>query len=590
MCFCYAKLQLRIAKGSVLEILRVLLMHNKILYFHFTIILFVSGLTSTIAQNRTVGLFLNDSSSYNGYTLFAPVAYVNTYLINNEGLLVHMWEGTHRPGLSAYLLENGNLLRTALINNNDFPGGGTGGLIQEYNWEGNKVWEYQYSTPEYHHHHDVERLPNGNTLLIAWERILFEEAVTEGRDPDLILEGELWVDHIVEVQPVDSNSGNIVWEWHVWDHLIQDYDSSRLNYGVVYEHPELINVNYVGNLPNSLRPDWNHINSVDYNEEFDQIILTVHHFGEIWIIDHSTTTQEAAGHTGGNSGKGGDLLYRWGNPQTYNRGDETDQKLFAQHDAYWIESGLPGEGNILIFNNGRERPGGDYSTVDELMTPVDQNGDYPLEQDSSFKPTDFVWTYSDPVPSNFFSPNVSGSQRQPNGNTLICSGTWGEYLEFTSDGELVWYYVNPVIVTGPMYYEDPIPLTQNATFRIYRYAPDYPGLDGRDLMPGDPVELTDPSDVGTNNDIIPEQFELHQNFPNPFNPSTRIEFAIPFEGLIKIIVYNIMGEKAGVLLEEEKPAGQYSVMFNGSNLPSGVYFYTLVAGDYTQTKKMVLVK
>ena len=78
-------------------------------------LIFMYSLVS--AQDRTVGLFLNDSDSYDGYTLFAPLASTKTYIIDNEGRLIHIWEGTHRPGMSAYLLENGNLLRTAVINN-----------------------------------------------------------------------------------------------------------------------------------------------------------------------------------------------------------------------------------------------------------------------------------------------------------------------------------------------------------------------------------------------------------------------------------------------------------------------------------------
>jgi hypothetical protein len=542
------------------------------------------------AQTQTVGLFLNDSSSFNGYTFFAPAAYTNTYLINNEGLLVNEWEGTRIPGLSAYLLQNGNLLRTAAIANSTFSGGGSGGLIQEFDWDGNLVWEFEYSSDLYYQHHDIEKLPNGNVLIIAWEYKNLEEVWGAGRNPSLLAQNFLWPDHIVEVQPVGSAGGTIVWEWHVWDHLIQDYDPGEENYGVVSEHPELVDINYIGTGPSGTRADWNHINAVDYNEEFDQIILSIHHFSEIWVIDHSTTTEEAAGHTGGNSGMGGDLLYRWGNPQTYDRGNATDQKLFAQHDAHWIEAGLPGEGNILIFNNGRFRPGGNFSTIDEIIPPVDLNGNYILNADSTFGPDTSFWTYTAPNPLDFFAANISGSQRQPNGNTLICNGPSGEFFEVTNEGEIVWLYINPVIASGPMIQGDPIPVGQNRVFRTYRYAPDYPGFIGKDLTPGDPIEIII-SDIKENgNDLTPEEFKLSQNYPNPFNPSTTIKYAVPTNEFVNLTVYNVLGKVISILVNEQKPAGNYEILFKASELPSGIYFYKLATSDFTSTKKMILLK
>ena len=555
-----------------------------------SLIIIVMTFISVKAQTQTVGLFLNDSSAFNGYTFFAPASYTNTYLINNEGLLVNSWEGTYTPALSAYLLENGNLLRTATISNPIFGGGGSGGLIQEFEWEGQLVWEFEYSTNLYYQHHDIEKLPNGNVLIVAWEYKSVEEAVTAGRDPSTLPQDMLWPDHIVEVQPDGSTGGNIVWEWHVWDHLIQDFDSTVLNYGVVSEHPELIDINYIGTTQGGDRADWNHINAVAYNEEFDQIILSVHNFSEIWVIDHSTTTAEASGHTGGNSGMGGDLLYRWGNPLTYDRGTVSDQKLFAQHDAHWIETGLPGEGNILIFNNGRFRPGGNYSTIDEIIPPVDLNGNYTLIPDSTYGPDSLFWTYAAPVPTDFFAANISGSQRQPNGNTLICDGPAGKFFEVTNEGEIVWLYINPVIATGPMTQGDPIPPQQNRVFRAYRYAPDYPGFIGKDLTPGDPIEIIISGIEEGSNDLIPADFSMSQNFPNPFNPSTKIEFAIPKSEFVNLTVYNVLGKIVTTLVNEQKQAGNYEIHFDGSEIPSGVYFYRLTTNEFTSTKKMMLVK
>jgi len=216
------------------------------------------------------------------------------------------------------------------------------------------------------------------------------EAIAAGRNPDYVSNTGFIPDHIIEVQPTGPTSGDIVWEWHVWDHLIQDYDSSKANYGVVADHPELVDINY----RTSSIGDWMHTNSIDYHEEFDQILLSVCYFDEIWVIDHSTTTAEAASHSGGRNGKGGDLLFRWGNPETYRAGSTSDKKLFNQHDATWIDKGYPGAGNILVFNNGVGRQINSYSTVDEIVPPVNDNGIYYLEPGSSYGPENLIWSYT----------------------------------------------------------------------------------------------------------------------------------------------------------------------------------------------------
>ncbi len=89
---------------------------------------------------------------------------------------------------------------------------------------------------------------------------------------------------------------------------------------------------------------------------------------------------------------------------------------------------------------------------------------------------------------------------------------------------------------------------------------------------------------------IPDDYELYQNYPNPFNPETRIKFGIPEEALVSLIVYDPIGREVEVLLNESLPPATYSIVFNSTNLPSGIYFYKLIAGDYSSTKKMVLLK
>jgi hypothetical protein len=284
----------------------------------------------------------------------------------------------------------------------------------------------------------------------------------------------LIVDSLVEIKPTGKTTGEVVWEWHLWDHLVQDFDKSKANFGNVGEHPELVNLNYgEDELPSSIaaaakdgkskskadekpaantsrppriNPDYTHFNGVDYNPDLDQISVSVWTFSEFWIIDHGTTTAQAAGHTGGRYGRGGDLLYRWGNPRAYRAGTKADRKLFSQHNAHWIPSGFPGAGHLLLFNNGAERPGpdGNYSSVDELVLPADSQGRYTRQPGKAYGPDQPVWSYTAPKKTDFYSSFISGTQRLLNGNTLICSGANGTIFEVTSDKMIVWKYINPV--------------------------------------------------------------------------------------------------------------------------------------------------
>jgi hypothetical protein len=190
-------------------------------------------------------------------------------------------------------------------------------------------------------------------------------------------------------------------------------------------------------------PDWTHVNAVAYHAELDQILLSVHEYSELWVIDHGTTTAEAAGHTGGKRGKGGDLFYRWGNPRAYRAGTAADRQLFYHHEARWIPRGHPGEGHFLVFNNGARRPGGNYSSVDELVLPTDGSGGYVHKPGTPYGPDRPVWSYTAPTRTDFFARIMSGAQRLPNGNTLICSGTEATVFEVTPAKEVVWKYVVP---------------------------------------------------------------------------------------------------------------------------------------------------
>lgn len=369
-------------------------------------------------------------TSWEGQTLFSPLSGAATYLIDNQGEVMHTWPGN---GRSVYLLDDGTLIRTLL--------GNLGTDVEYVDWDGAVTWSYNASDATHEYHHDVELMPNGNLLMIVREFKTPPEAHAAGRDPSLLVGGVFKPETIIEVQPTGPTSGTVVWEWKMFDHLIQDFDPAMANFGVVADHPELLDINFPAE--NITGGDWNHANAIAYNPALDQIILNSRHQSEFWVIDHSTTTAEAAGHTGGTYGRGGDFLYRWGNPQAYRAGTAADQTLFGPHDPQWIEPGLPGAGNILIFNNGFGRPQGDFSSLDEIIPPLTAFGDYIQTPGAAFGPLDPVWSYVANVPTDFYAPFISGVQRLPNGNTLACDGPAGRLFEVTNSMQVVWEYLNP---------------------------------------------------------------------------------------------------------------------------------------------------
>ena len=447
-------------------------------------------------ETWTVGLIYCTNEMQEGYTLFSPMASNTSYLIDEFGREVHHWisPGDHRPGLSAYLLDNGSLLRTANLGQNqpgEFSGGGSAGKVEMISWDGDLEWSWTYSSEMYRSHHDIEPLPNGNFLMIAWEYRSESEAAEAGKYPQddssrAVTTSTVWPDKIIEVKPIGLGDAIIVWEWTFWDHLIQDYDSSKANYGVVSDHPELLDVNYIDAAGSaSGGRDWLHCNGIDYNEILDQIAISCKNTNEIYIIDHSTTTEEAAGHSGGNSGKGGDILYRYGNPESYQRGGPDEQVLFAQHDVQWIKDGYPDAGKLMIFNNGKGRDI-QYSSVDVIETPID-GYTYYIDKDEPFGPENLSWSWDNGI--EMYSSAISGSTRLSNGNTLMTFGIQGTFIEVDYTGKIVWKYISPVNDLGIMTQGDSIFTSNgNKVFKVSRHSPMHPALIDRDLSPHDYIE------------------------------------------------------------------------------------------------------
>ena len=491
--------------------------------FLVSVILSLATFSEKQAQTQTVGNFINSSQAFDGYNLIAPQSSFNTYLIDNCGRVVNEWGSDFRIGLSAYLLEDGGLLRTGQLGSGAIPtfsGGGTGGRLEMFNWEGDLTWSFVWADTAQHQHHDIEMMPNGNILILAWENHSYEEAISLGKIPNSE-ENSVWCCQVTEIMPYGENGGEVIWQWSAWDHLVQNTDSSLPDFSAsISDEPRKFNINYTSQGPNALNPDWMHCNAIDYNSSLDQILISSAKFNEIFIIPHHLSTQETATTSG-------DLLWRYGNPETYGRGTIEDRKLFFQHDCQWIDDTEGGSGQssrILVFNNGRNRPEGNLSSVDEIETPSLLNGTYSLEDTTSpFLPETYSWRYpeSDELDELFYAQQISGASRLPNGNTLICNGPAGFGFEVTPDEEIVWDYVNPVTAFGAT--TQGSDAGNNAVFRIHRYAIDYPGFIGRDMTPGDVIELESWIDNCTSEVSYVEVTDI-EAYPNPFTDVVRLQF------------------------------------------------------------------
>ena len=366
-----------------------------------------------------------------GFRLFGATNDLDVTLLDVNNSVVHRWTTLFR-GKSIRFLPDGSLLRSIRIPRGSAPG--QSGAIQRYALDGTLLWDWRYDAPGVSVHHDISVLPNGNVLLIAAHDKTRAEAIAAGRDPNTISQ-VFKPERIIEVQPTGLTTGTIVWEWDAWDHLVQDFDMARANFGVVANRPELLNINYPTGT--QLNGDWLHFNGIDYDPVHDRILLSCPRMNEVWVIDHSTTTAEAKGSTGGRWKRGGDLLYRWGNPAAYDSGTTTSRVLGFQHSPTFIPQGMPGAGNILLFNN---RYTAVRSSVVEFKPPLDASGAFLPRVGGVYGPVAPVWTYSD---SGFYSAILSSARRLPNGNTLVCSGTQHWLFEVTPSGKRVWEYTRP---------------------------------------------------------------------------------------------------------------------------------------------------
>jgi len=358
----------------------------------------------------------NGSLIENNYTFAIENGGLISYLIDKAGNKVKEWQFDTKLGNDLELLPQGKLIGIFKSDNPSITFGGYGGIIKILNNNGSINWEYNYSSEDYISHHDFELLPNGNVLFIAWEKIDTIEAQANG----VITSIPVYPETLIEVNP---SSNQIVWKWRSFNHIVQDIDSNLSNFGNVSENPQLIDINY----NTALNGDIMHANGIDYDSVKDIIYLSVNKYSEVWVIDHSTTILEAESDSGGIYNKGGDLLYRFGNPTAYKNLQGT-RMFYNNHFPNLLEDNEPGVDNVLVFNNGVNNG---QSIIYELDIPDNFN----LYPNMDNEPN-IVWSFTDP---NLFFGRISGAVRLKNGNTLIAEGDYG-FWEVTSNGEIVWKY------------------------------------------------------------------------------------------------------------------------------------------------------
>jgi hypothetical protein len=458
---------------------------KKVILLTVAVAMFIAmPLSSVFAYEALIGhtgvLQYDESLALDGYVLFSPSGKLKSYLIDMEGYIINEWLTNSGPGLHDRLLPNGHLLRgytpegwgrsaSEGVKARPVSIGGAAGGVQEYDWDGNLLWEYPAISDipgeGFVQHHSFYRMNNGNTLILLWEEVTMEDSLALGRDPALVGEQYgLWPDAVIEVNPAKQ----IVWEWHAFNHLVQNRDPGLPNYGEPIDNPNKFDMNFY--VPTRFGThDWSHCNTIEYNEVTDQIIVNFRNWGEFYVFDHSTPDSA------------GSILYRWGNPGAYGAGElpewplDGDQKLWGPHCAVWLGTGdnvnFGTLGNILVLDNGWLRPSGTFTRSVE----VSPNSDNWLDPDQ------FVWDWTGTDKTGFYSTFQCGTQRLSNGNTFVTSTDGGHFVEVTHEKKVVWEFVVPGFDadgTAQCYTNDRV---LSSVHRAHKYGADYPGFVGKDM-------------------------------------------------------------------------------------------------------------
>ena len=420
------------------------------------------------------------SQCWSGYTIFQAKE-LGAMLIDMNGREVKLWKGLH--GLPNKMLPGGHVLgssgeRNAKYGMQDFVD------VVQVDWDGNVVWrfnQYEYiedpgEEPQWmaRHHHDFQRTGNpvgyyapglppqtdqGNTLILCHKNV---------RNPD-IADKPLLDDAIIEV----DWDGDVIWEWVLSEHFDQ-FDFSEQARNAMFRNP---NVRNCGG-------DWMHVNSMSAlgpNKWFDAGDERFHPDNIIW----SARETNIIAITDKQSGK---VAWKIGPDYDTSPALKKLGWIIGKHHAHLIPRGLPGEGNLLVFDNGgwagygAPNPGAPTGVKSALR-------DYSRVLEIDPTSLEILWQYTPaeagyriPMDANrFYSPFVSSAQRLPNGNTLITEGSGGRIIEVTADHRIVWEYISPHYGQFARF---------NMVYRAYRLPYEWvPQLDAPRETPVEPVDV-----------------------------------------------------------------------------------------------------
>jgi hypothetical protein len=374
---------------------------------------------------RPIGLTYKDYRSAGGFTLITPLGGDTVYLLDEQGRIVHFWQvDQFMPGYG-YLLPGGNLLVRGQerAKNEVDPGrpAGKADILIELDWDSKTIWQWEH--PNFHH--DMHRLPNGNTLALTWVPlpeeigarikggITGEMAQFYASDPHFPpfllagvgvggrprIKGPLG-DAIVEIDP----RGKVIREWLAHEHLNPEKDILD---------------------PQDFREEWSHANALTCTPE-GGVIISFRELSTIMILDWPS----------------GEVRWKWGRPY-----------LSCQHSP-----NITPDGTLLVFDNGAHHPIQSKSRV--------------VEVDIAQKK--IIWQYFGSPIFSLFSGHIAGAERLPNGNTFICEGESGRLFEITREGDYVWEWNSPFV-------HDFKGVKNVQIFRAHRYPSDGPELAGRHL-------------------------------------------------------------------------------------------------------------